>query len=169
MVIAAVDGAAAGGGVGLVAAADLALATARATFGLPEVTLGLLPAMVFPVLLERLTPQRARMLALSPAVSAEEALALGLVDRVVADAGALQPALRGAIKHALRCNPRRVAELKALGARMAGLPLDEALALGRGRTAEHLGDPEQAQHLRDFLAQGAMPWFARYRPEGGQR
>ena len=52
VVVAVVDGAAVGGGVGLAAAADIALASERASFALPELTWGLMPAMVLPVLRE---------------------------------------------------------------------------------------------------------------------
>src|SRR4051812_27966939 len=62
--IAAVDGEALGGGVGLVAACDLVLATERATFALPELLFGLLPATILPLLHERMPPQKARLLAL---------------------------------------------------------------------------------------------------------
>src|SRR5919106_1480067 len=59
-VVAAVDGETLGGGVGLVAACDLVVATERSTFGMPEMLFGLIPAITLPVLLERMTPQKAR-------------------------------------------------------------------------------------------------------------
>jgi enoyl-CoA hydratase/carnithine racemase len=88
-VIVLVNGPALGGGVGLAAVADLVLATEESRFALPEVLLGLIPAMVFPVLARRVGLQRARLLALSGrTLSAEEALQWGLVDELASDLGA---------------------------------------------------------------------------------
>src|SRR5690242_20112014 len=82
-VIAAVDGETLAGGVGLAAACDLVVATERSTFGLPETLFGLVPAITLPVLLERMTPQKARLVMLSAgAYGAAEAQTLGLVDVV---------------------------------------------------------------------------------------
>src|SRR5438477_5999325 len=83
--LAVVDEQALGGGVGLAAVCDYVLATERATFGLPELLLGLVPATIFPILLERMPPQRARRLALlGHTQNAAQASASGLVDEVVA-------------------------------------------------------------------------------------
>ena len=83
VVLAVVDGPALGAGAGIAAAADVVIATPRARFGLPETVMGLVPAMVFPVLARRLGVARARRLALGAApLTAEEALAQGLADEV---------------------------------------------------------------------------------------
>lgn len=85
--IAVVEGTAAGGGVGLAAACDVVLASDAATFGLPEVMLGLTPAIIAPFLLERMAPQAARRLMLQgEAVDAATARQLGLVDQISPDA-----------------------------------------------------------------------------------
>jgi enoyl-CoA hydratase/carnithine racemase len=82
-VVALVNGPAMGGGLGLAAAADLVLAAPDARFGLPEVMLGLVPAMVFPLVARRMGVVRARALALGAAtLSAAEARTVGLVDVV---------------------------------------------------------------------------------------
>ena len=164
LVVAAVEGIAAGGGVGLAAAADLVIASAGSSFVLPELTLGLLPAVVLPLLLERLPRQKARLLAVSERLDAAQAHALGLVDRLVEDSAALARALRAVVKHALRLRPDAVAELKRLTAELAPLPLGEALERGAARTTALLADPERKASLRAFLDGEPPPWFARWRP-----
>jgi polyketide biosynthesis enoyl-CoA hydratase PksH len=86
IVVSIVDGRVEGGGVGLVAASDFALATERARFGLPEALWGLLPCSVLPFLLRRVGFQRAYAMTLSTLpVNAREAKEIGLVDEVADD------------------------------------------------------------------------------------
>jgi enoyl-CoA hydratase/carnithine racemase len=81
--VAAVQGASRGGGVGLVALAHLAVADPGATFALPEVRLGLFPYAIFPLLARAMGPRRSLQLALTGRqFSAEEALSWGLVHAV---------------------------------------------------------------------------------------
>lgn len=166
VVIAAVDGAVVGGGVGLVAVADLVLATQRSTFGLPELALGLLPGAILPALLCRLSPQRVRLLALSPGVDAAEARHLGLVDRIAPDGETLERQLRAAIKQVLRSAPEGVAQFKALCAEVAQLPQGEAFDLGWRRAAEILTATPRMEAVRAYLDGELPPWFERYRPRG---
>jgi enoyl-CoA hydratase/carnithine racemase len=124
--------------------------------------------MVLPLLLERMPPQKARGFALAGAsIDATEALALGLVDRVVESAADLEQALRVALRTALRQRPAAVARLKRLSRQLTGLPWDEAVRLGAQHTAEVLADPESIRALTGYLAGEPLPWFARYRPSGG--
>jgi enoyl-CoA hydratase/carnithine racemase len=169
VVIAAVDGSVNGGGVGLAAAADVVVATARSTFGLPEVVLGLVPAIVLPVLLERMPPHQARRLALSGSVEASRAAAMGLVDHVVAEPEKLERKVRAVIKHALRCSPDSVADVKHLIERLSGLPRTEALKQGAEHTAERIADPDRLAAVEGFLRGEPLPWFDRYRPPKGGR
>lgn len=164
LVVAAVDGPANGGGVGLAAASDLLLASAaRATFGLPELALGILPAMVLPVLLERMPLQKARLLALSETVDAERAEALGLVDQVVRAPETLDHAVTAVVRRALRFRPESVRALKRLCDELAGLPRGEALALTAWRSAELVTDETIHDAIAGFLDGEPLPWFARYR------
>ncbi|WP_110208456.1 crotonase/enoyl-CoA hydratase family protein [Nocardioides daejeonensis] len=94
--IAAVNGFALGGGTELVLAADLAVADPGATFGLPEVTRGLLAAAGGIIRLQRQVPfKRALEMALTgESIAADEAHALGLVNRVSAPGKALEEAMQ---------------------------------------------------------------------------
>jgi enoyl-CoA hydratase/carnithine racemase len=144
-VIAVVEGAALGGGVGIAAAADLVLASSHATFGLPEALFGLVPGVVMPFLLERMTAQKARLLALTGyARSAGEALALGLVDMVVTE-DRLGAAVRNASKQLARADAAAVSSLRRT--------LDDAaIAHGIAETTRLLGRPEVERNVRAFLA-----------------
>lgn len=83
-VVARVHGNVLGGGVGLVCACDLAMAADDARFGLSEVRLGILPALISPYVIRRLGDRAARELMLTgERFDAPRALALGLVNRVV--------------------------------------------------------------------------------------
>lgn len=86
-VIAAVQGLALGGAMGLTAACDLAIAQEGATFGLPEIAVGLWPCTLLPALTRAVGVRKAYELALlGQRIDAAEALALGLVNRVIAGA-----------------------------------------------------------------------------------
>ena len=79
--VAVVDGAAVGGGMGLAAAADIVLATAKARFALTETSLGIPPAQIAPYLVPRLGERVARRLALTGArLDGGEAAGIGLAD-----------------------------------------------------------------------------------------
>lgn len=162
--VCAVEAPATGGGVGLVAACDLAIAGRAATFVLPELLLGLLPAAVLPVLIERVGAGRARRLCLTgEVVPAAEAHHFGLVD-VLADDVAV--ALAATLKHLLRISPAAVGRLKRHLVETAGLARVDALAAGAARTAADLHDPTVQSAIAGFVAGELPPWSVRYRPGG---
>jgi polyketide biosynthesis enoyl-CoA hydratase PksH len=153
-VVALVNGDALGGGVGLAAAADLVLASPRARFGLPETLLGLVPAVVFPVLARRVGPARARLLALGhPPLPAATALGWGLVDEVADD---LDAALRRHCRRFLRMGPEALATLKSLVARHYGAPPGYA-AEAASRLGDLLGGEEARVRINQYLG-GRAPW-----------
>lgn len=86
MVISLVEGAAMGGGLGLVAVSDLVIAHEQAKLAMPEVTLGLPPAQIAPFVADKIGLVKARQLALlSKKLSSSDAQALGLVDEIFSD------------------------------------------------------------------------------------
>ena len=113
-VIARVQGAAFGGGVGLLACCDMAIASERARFGLTEVRLGLIPATIAPFVLARIGRSHARRYFLTgERFDAAEAHRIGLIDAVVADED-LDPAVEARLDALRACGPQAVAECKAL-------------------------------------------------------
>jgi methylglutaconyl-CoA hydratase len=118
--VAIVQGAAYGGGVGLVAACDIALASDDARFALSEVRLGLVPAVISPYLVAAVGQRACRRLFLTGEVfDAARALQLGLVHEVTTSAS-LGTARDRVVAGLLAGGPRATREAKALLRRLAG-------------------------------------------------
>ncbi len=118
--IARVHGAAFGGGVGLVACCDIAIAAPEARFGLTESKLGLLPAVISPYVIQAMGARQARRwFATAEWFDAAAALRLGLVHEVV-PAEQLDAAVERQIALLLKAGPHAAAHAKALVRRVAG-------------------------------------------------
>ena len=103
--IARVNGAAYGGGVGLVACCDIAIAADSAKFGLTETTLGLVPAVISPYVIDAIGLRQARRYFLSAEIfDAHEALRIDLVHQVV-PAGQLDAAVNAQVAHLQKAGP----------------------------------------------------------------
>lgn len=114
-VVARVQGAALGGGMGLCAVADVALAAADARFGFTEVKLGILPAIISPFVLARIGEGHARALFMSgERFDAERALRIGLVHEVLADEAALDARVEAIVAELLSSGPDAARAAKAL-------------------------------------------------------
>jgi methylglutaconyl-CoA hydratase len=112
--VARVNGAAYGGGVGLIACCDVAIATDAAKFGLTEVKLGLVPAVISPYVIRAVGPRHARRLFLNGAVfGAQKALAIGLV-HAIAPANELDSAVDTEVGLLLKAGPIALREAKQL-------------------------------------------------------
>jgi methylglutaconyl-CoA hydratase len=112
--IARVHGAAFGGGVGLVAACDIAIGVPEAKFGLTESRLGLLPAVISPYVIAAIGARQARRwFATAEIFDAGEARRIGLLHEVV-DAAALDTAVQRQIDLLLKAGPIAAASAKAL-------------------------------------------------------
>ncbi len=115
VLIVVLEGAVLGGGMGLVAVSDVALAQQDAQFGLPETRLGLLPAQIAPFLRARIGASATRRLALlGLRFDAAQALQLGLVHSVHADTASLQSALTQTLADVQRCAPGANRQTKRL-------------------------------------------------------
>lgn len=122
--IACVQGLALGGGVGLVAACDFALAAEDARFAVSEVKFGILPSVIGPYLINAVGKRAALQLALTARrFDAREARSIGLVHQVVARE-ALDEAARAIIDSLLQNGPMALAEVKALYGRLHAGPVD---------------------------------------------
>jgi methylglutaconyl-CoA hydratase len=113
-VVARVHGAVRAGGIGIVAAADIALGAEDATFALTEVRLGLAPAAISLTVLPRLTDRAAALSALTGDVfSGRDAERMGLVTRAV-PSGDLDAAVQGVCASLAKGSPQGLRETKAL-------------------------------------------------------
>lgn len=155
IVTAAVDGQVAGGGVGLVAAADLVFATPRSTFALPEALWGLLPCCVLPFLIRRTGFQKAYAMALTTwPVTADVAVGCGLVDEL---ADELDEPVRRLAFRASRLDPSTLGAMKRYGGDLWPVT-DET----RGAAVRELGRlmalPEVRDRLVAFAEHRRFPW-----------
>ena len=151
-VIARVHGAVFGGGVGLVAACDIAVALQAAKFCLSEVKLGLAPAVISPLLLEKIGVSAARRYALTAErFDAEEARRIGLVHEVADDVDALDARIRQFANDLLEGKPQAQAATKQVLQDVAGLLVDDVADLTARRIAELRVSTEGQEGLRAFL------------------
>lgn len=121
-----INGHALGGGTGLTAVCDIAIAVGRATFGFTEVVLGLAPAVISPYVVRKVGRSFARAVFVTgERFPAERALSAGLVHEVVADGEALDEAVAAAVDRCLRAGPAAAAAAKTLPD-LALRPLDDA-------------------------------------------
>jgi methylglutaconyl-CoA hydratase len=147
--IALVQGAAFGGGVGVVAACDLALASAGASFRLPEVQLGLVPAVIAPFVLEAIGLRQARRYFLSAElITAERARELGLVHEVVA-ADALPSAALSLAAAVARGGPAALSTCKRLIGEVGHAPPGPGSA---AETARLLAELRAGAEAREGIA-----------------
>lgn len=127
-VIAAVDGPAMGGGMGLACAADIVLATRAARFSLSETTLGIIPAQIAPFVVGRLGATLTRRLGLTgERIDGAAALAIGLVDHLADDSAGLDNLIAEWLTRIGRCAPHANRQFKALVARCGQMPVDGLL------------------------------------------
>ncbi|MDO5626614.1 MAG: enoyl-CoA hydratase/isomerase family protein [Pseudomonadota bacterium] len=162
VLIVAVQGAAMGGGVGLVCCADHVLAAPDAQFATPEVTLGIVPAQIAPFVVRRLGAARARDWLLSGARwGAEQARAAGLVNAVASDD--FDTDLLQQLKRFAQAAPAAAAETKQLLA-LLDAPLDSVLNTAAQAFARSLRGSEAPQGLKAFAARQPAPWVP---AEGG--
>lgn len=158
-VIAAVHGAAFGGGVGLVAACDMAIASDTASFCLSEVKIGLIPATIAPYVMAAIGPRACRRYMLTAErFSAAEALRLGLLHAVV-PAQALNDEVEAIVSALLLAGPNAVAACKELISAVAYQPVSPALkADTAARIARQRVSAEGQDGLQAFLSKRAPAW-----------
>ena len=160
LTVALVEGGGFGGGAGLVAACDMAVAVSGAKFAFSEVKLGLIAATISPYVVAAIGPRRARRLFSSAEVfDAEQARLFGLVDEVVADAAALEAAKARIAAAQQLCSPGAVAQSKLLVDEVAGRQLDHGLMTHTARriAAQRVSEDGQAG-VRAFLEGRKAPW-----------
>lgn len=158
-VVALVQGPAFGGGVGLAAACDVALASDVAKFRLPEVQLGIVPAVISPYVVEAIGARHARRLFLSgETVDAAWACELGLVHEVV-PAASLEARGVELASAVAQGGPDALAACKRLIASVAGVRPDAALAASTARLlAELRAGPEAQEGLAAALEKRTPAW-----------
>ena len=153
--VAVIHGSAYGGGVGLAAACDIAIANSEARFALSEVRLGLVPAVIWPYLQRKLTPRFLHYYALTGEVfSAKEAAKIGLVNHQFSQAELLAGVLKIA-NAVLRAGPDAVQTLKQKLLPSSAAIADDSYAM---LIADVRAKEEAAKGLSSFFAKQPPPW-----------
>jgi methylglutaconyl-CoA hydratase len=155
-VVGRIQGAAIGGGVGLVAVCDIAIAAKDSKFGLSEVKLGILPAVISPYVIGKIGASHARALFLTgERFDAERALRIGLVHRVVDD---LDAAVEETLKQLKTSGPEAVRECKKLIAHVASHEVVDAIGYTIEAIATRRTSPEGQSGMQAFLKKEKAPW-----------
>lgn len=158
--IALVHGACYGGGVGMVASCDVAIATESASFALTEVRWGVIPAPIVPQLCAAMGVRSLRRYGVTgERFDAQEAKRIGLVHEVCADDG-LDAAAAPIVEAILKSAPEAVAQSKRLVAAHAGLEISDQQALALAtQAAVKRASAEAAEGLASFLDRRDPRWY----------
>ncbi len=160
-VIARVQGASLGGGMGLCAVSDLVIAEAGAKFGFTETRLGILPAVISPFVIAKIGETHAR--ALFPGgrrFDALRALRIGLVHEVVEGEAALDDAVETAVVDLLAAGPTAARAAKAIVREVRGLPHESTRWHTARRIATQRTSAEGQEGLKAFLEKREPGWRA---------
>jgi methylglutaconyl-CoA hydratase len=160
--VARVQGPAYGGGVGLVACCDVAIATFDTQFALTEVKLGLIPAVISPHVIAAIGERYARRYMLTAErFSAAEAYRIGLVHEIVTDAAALDEAVGEIVDALLNNGPQALAECKQLISAVAWKPLAaEVIEDTAQRITRLRAGAEGREGMTAFLERRKPNWIA---------
>ncbi len=158
-VIARVHGVVAGGGVGLVACADMAVAIEGTQFRLSEVRLGLTPATISPFVIAKIGAGQARRWFLTAeGFGAAEAESMGLTHETAMDDASADAVIGNWLAHLAAAAPGAVADAKALVRDVAGRPVTETL---RRETAARIAARRASAEGREGIA----AFFDKRKPE----
>jgi methylglutaconyl-CoA hydratase len=159
-VVARVQGAALGGGVGLACACDIAIAAEQASFAVSEARFGILPAVIGPYVTNAVGKRQAQRLALTTErINAAEALAMGMVQQVVG-LGELDAAVDATVTALLAGGPSAQAEIKQLFAQLEVGPITPTVIELTAQTISRVrGSAEAREGFAAFLGKRPPNWI----------
>jgi methylglutaconyl-CoA hydratase len=159
-VVARIQGAALGGGVGLACTCDVAVAADNASFSVSEAKFGILPAVIGPYVTNAVGKRQALRLALTTArIGAAEALAMGLVQQVTTLDG-LDAAIDAVVKDLLAGGPQAQREIKTLFAQLEVGPVTEEVRELTAQTISRVRGTDEAREGFDaFLTKRSANWI----------
>lgn len=158
-VIARVQGAAFGGALGLICAADIAVATDSARFCLSEVKLGIIPAVISPYVVRAMGPRQAnRYFLTAEVIPAAKAQEIGIVHEVVAEES-LDACMDGLVNALISGGPLAQVEARNLIERVATSPVDQVVLNDTAARIARLRTSEEGQEgLTAFLEKRRPNW-----------
>ena len=153
------EGAVLGGGLGLAAVSDIAICVEDCRFGLPETSLGVIPAQIAPFVVQRIGLTHTRRLALTAArFGGKEALHLGLVHYTEVDSAGLESRLSEVLEQVLRCAPAANRHTKALLLATGEQPLQGLLDQAAETFAQAVTGKEAAEGTLAFVQKRKPSW-----------
>lgn len=156
--IAQVNGASVGGGVGIVAGCDIAIASTTAIFSLSEVRIGLVPACISPYLLRKIPDGKLRPYFLTGArISAEKAKDIGLIYDVVPEQN-LAETVSGLVQNILQCGPQAIKTAKELLDRVPQMSATQYIPYTAEIIAQLRIGQEGQEGLSAFLEKRKPKW-----------
>lgn len=155
-----IQGAAIGGGVGLVSVCDVVIAEAGAKFGLSEVKLGILPAVISPYVIRKIGESHARALFLTgERFDAERALRIGLVHRIAEGLDALDALVDETLDQLRTSGPQAVRHCKRLIEYVAHHEIGDSVPYTIDAIAERRVSDEGQQGMGSFLNKEKAAWI----------
>ena len=149
------------GALGIALACDLVLASERATFGTPEINVGIFPFMIMSLIYRNVPRKKANeLLLLGERLSAQEALAAGLVNRVVSD-GEFDAAVADWAGKLAAKSPVIMRLGKEAMRRQLDMPLDDALEYLRAQLALALSTEDVVEGVSAFFEKREPEWKGR--------
>lgn len=157
-VIAAINGAAIGGGMGFVGAADIVIASEQAVFSLSEVRIGVIPACISPYLIKKVGEGALKELFISGMrFTPEKALKINLINYVVPHDELLDFAYQKA-KELLLCGPKAMARCKELFLKVGDMDLESAYDYTVDLIARQRVSDEAQEGMKAFLEKRKPNW-----------
>lgn len=164
-VICLVNGSVKAGGIGLMGACDIIIASDNSQFELTEVLFGLVPFNVLPFIYsQRLAPKKAQQIILTTKkLSATDALQIGLIDELFTSAD-LEKGTKGIIKSILRSSPDALSATKKFCHSMNGSQFSHSITAARNELLELLKNDKVLNAIKAF-GDGDLPeWFSQFKP-----
>ena len=159
-VIARVQGAALGGGAGLVAACDIGIAIESVQFGFTEVKLGIIPAIISPFVIAKIGQGRAREFFITgERFLAPVAMGIGLIQHVASHEPALDALVDSKISQILTSAPGAIAASKDLVFGVAAQTLETAIEFAADAIARSRAGVEGQAGMKAFLEHQRPPWI----------
>jgi methylglutaconyl-CoA hydratase len=158
-VVGRINGAAIGGGAGLTACCDIAIAVERAKFAFSEVRLGIVPAVISPFLVAKIGAANSREMFLTgERFLAPKALEIGLVQQVVPDEAALDSAVQERVEQLLMAAPGAQADAKKLIRTVSGQPKEAMRDFTTELIARRRASGEGREGMSAFLEKRRPEW-----------
>lgn len=165
-VLCLINGAVKAGGVGLVGACDIVIASEISTFELSEVFFGLIPANVLPFIYSfKMSPQNVKYLMLTAKkISAKESHRLNLVDEVFKEED-MEKGIKSVIKNLFRASPDALASAKQFTHSLFGEKMENSTVMAKEILLDMIQDPKVKKAIKDFNEGNIPQWFDKFRPE----